>query len=328
MVFDEKFVDFDFNDFSNEAYLKFLDLANITDTKNRNQLLTNLNFLRENKLNYSGVLFFSKDVTKYLRNAIIQCVFYQGSSRNTILDKKEFSGDLVSNYFKIMEYIKSHLNTEYLILDANPRKEILELPENAIKEALINAIAHRDYFSNAPILVNIYKDKLEILNPIIMDSSLELQDLLKGSYPKNLFLFSNLERIDLVEKAGSGFIRIKKAMEQYKLPMLEISFSKRLFEVIFKRPDLQLNSYKKRVIEGKGYVPDDLEKDLENMTDNQRAIVVEIRKNKHITQKELSEIIRINEKNIRLNIKKLKENGIIERIGADKGGYWEVKEKI
>ena len=63
-----------------------------------------------------------------------------------------------------------------------------------------------------------------------------------------------IERIkNLVEKAGSGFLRIRKAMEKYELPMINIYFSKRLFEVTFQRPDLQINSYKRRVIDGKGF---------------------------------------------------------------------------
>jgi len=172
-------------------------------------MLINLGFMKDNKMNYSGVLLFTKEITKYLRNSNVICVLYQGDGRAHILDKKEFTSDLVSNYNSAMEFIKEKLNTEYIINDAGPRKEFLELPESAIKEALINAFAHRDYFSTSPILVNIYKNSLEIVNPVVFDDSLTLKDLLSGTYPRNLFLFSNLERIDLVEKAGSGFLRIR-----------------------------------------------------------------------------------------------------------------------
>ena len=164
-----------------------------------------------------------------------------------------------------------------------------------------------------------------IFNPIIMDLSLTVDDLMKGSYPHNMFLFSNLERIDLVEKAGSGFLRIKKAMGKYELPMANIYFSKRLFEVTFQRPDLQINSYKRRVIDGKGfeYARRDLQKDLIKLNKNQKIIVAEIQKDNFITQKELSKIVGITEKNVRNNIAKLKNLNIIKRVGPVKGGHWE-----
>lgn len=84
-----------------------------------------------------------------------------------------------------------------------------------------------------------------------MAASITIEDLMRGSYPRNLFLFSCLERIELVEKAGSGILRIRDGLKAYKLPMADISFSKRLFIITFLRPDLQKNSYKTRVIEGK-----------------------------------------------------------------------------
>jgi len=68
----------------------------------------------------------------------------------------------------------------------------------------------------------------------------------------------------------------------------------------------------------------DIQKDLQKLNVNQRKIIMEIIKNPYITQKELSKIIKINEKNVRNNIRKLKNSGILKRIGPDKGGHWEV----
>ena len=126
-----------------------------------------------------------------------------------------------------------------------------------------------------------------------------------------------------------GIERIKNLVEKYELPMVNIYFSKRLFEVTFQRPDLQINSYKRRVIDGKGFehIRKDLQKDLIKLNKNQKIIVAEMKKNNFITQKELSKIVGITEKNIRNNIAKLKNLNIIKRIGPAKGGHWEVIEK-
>ena len=68
------------------------------------------------------------------------------------------------------------------------------------------------------------------------------------------------------------------------------------------------------------------QKDLQNLTDNQKKILEIIRENPCVTQKELSEQIGINTKNIRNNIAKLKTAGLLTRIGPDKGGYWQINE--
>jgi len=199
----------------------------------------------------------------------------------------------------------------------------LELPEEALREALINSIVHRDYFSTAPILININIESVKFLNPVIMDLSLTVDDLMRGSYPHNMFLFSNLERIDLVEKAGSGFLRIKRAMEKYELPMANIYFSKRLFEVSFKRPDLQINSYRKRIIDGKGF--EYAENVPENVPENRLILIINIIKNNNrITISELSTRLSVNEKTIKRDLDKLKISGMVKRIGPAKGGRWEV----
>lgn len=133
-----------------------------------------------------------------------------------------------------------------------------------------------------------------------------------------------IERIkNLVEKAGSGFLRIKKAMEKYELPMLNIYFSKRLFEVTFQRPDLQINSYKRRVIDGKGFKY--AEKVPEKVPEKRLILIINIIKNNNrITISELSTRLSVNEKTIKRDLYKLKTSGTIKRIGPDKGGHWEV----
>ncbi len=110
-----------------------------------------------------------------------------------------------------MTYLQSHLNTEFIIR-GGPREEVLELPEEALREAVIKALAHRDYRSTAHVQINICQDRVEFVNGGGLVSGLNEEDLGTVSLPRNPMLFSLLHRMQLVEYIGTGFRRIREAM--------------------------------------------------------------------------------------------------------------------
>lgn len=99
-----------------------------------------------------------------------------------------------------------------------PRREHWQVPQPALKEALLNALQHRDYQdAGAPIMVELYCDRLLISN---LGGLVPLVDSHFGqaSYARNPSLFSLFQRMHLVERAGSGIGRIREAMTQAGLP--------------------------------------------------------------------------------------------------------------
>lgn len=92
----------------------------------------------------------------------VTCALFQGNTRTKVLDQSTFKGNIAENYQDAMSYLLSHLNTEYVIR-GGPREEILELPEEALREALLNAIGHRDYRSTSYIQVHIFQDRVETI---------------------------------------------------------------------------------------------------------------------------------------------------------------------
>jgi len=301
--------------FNDAAFEEFLNRAGITLTLSKERLLTNLGFLENNELNNAGVLFFCKDVSRFFPNADITCVLYQGDSKYKILDKKVFERDLISNYEDAVSYLKNKLNTEYII--KTEREEFLELPEDALREVIMNAIAHRDYFSPSHIQVDIYKNSVEISNPASYPSQITIDDLLSGSHPKNVFLFSMMQRADLVEKIGSGIKRINDAMKEYRLSLPVIEYKNIWFRIVFERPDLQKNSYQQRVV-GKRLV--------DGLVESQKEILELVHINPKISKNEMSEKIGISNTAIDKNIDALKKKGLLKRIGSAKGGHWEIIE--
>ncbi|MBI5880981.1 putative DNA binding domain-containing protein, partial [archaeon] len=148
LLFDEK-VNSKFNlesDFNQNSYDHFLKESGISPGLQKEDVLRNLELFDDGKMKNAGVLLFCNKVTHFFLNATITCALFEGDSKLNILDRKEFEGDLISNFEDAFIYVRSKLNTNYIINDKY-RVEKLELPKEAIREAILNAIAHRDYFS-------------------------------------------------------------------------------------------------------------------------------------------------------------------------------------
>ena len=315
ITFDEK-ANKEFNlekDFDENKFRDFLKLADITDNQKRETVLKNLGLLKNNYLVNAGVLMFCDRISKFFLQGKITCVLFEGTSSN-IIDKKEFDSDLISNYESAYNFLISKLNTKYII--KRERTEKLELPKNAIREALMNAFIHRDYFSNGHIQINIFIDRVEISSPGGLIKGLREKDLGKMSLSRNKLLFDLLSRTSYVEKAGTGIKRIRDSMKEYGL---NVKFeSTGFFTVTFER-------------EGVGGVKG-LEKGMiglgerlgERLGESQNKILNLISRDKFISIPKLSKELKISTTAVEKNIAVLKKKGLLKRVGGAKGGHWVV----
>jgi ATP-dependent DNA helicase RecG len=333
--FDEK-INKDFNllkDFDENKFKYFLKIAGISDVIKKEKVLENLGLLKDGYIRNAGVLLFCSKVTRFFLNATIGCFLYMGYDKYKILDKKEFDEDILTNYHNGIRYLKLHLNTEFII-KGGPREEKLELPEDALREAVLNAIAHRDYFSTANIHINIFKDRVEIINPGGLIGNLTIKDIYERSIPRNPLLFTLMERMELVEKAGSGLVRIEKAMRDYVLERPVIQADKNWFQITFKRPDLQESTFEDRIshkIKKKSprkrdsIAPENAPVNAPvKLTGLQERILKAIQQETNVTYDRLAKTLKKDRSTIRRNIQKLKQLDIIKRIGPDKSGHWQI----
>ncbi|WP_062397119.1 hypothetical protein [Methanogenium cariaci] len=126
--------------------------------------LRNLHLLHDDQMTQAGAWLLTEDITGISRSATVTCALFQGTDKVHILDRKEYTGDLYSIYGDCMAYLQSKLTTA-LIPHATGRDERLELPVEALREALVNSIVHRDYRSTANVQVYIFQDRVEIVTP-------------------------------------------------------------------------------------------------------------------------------------------------------------------
>ena len=303
----------DFNlskDFDEHKFKNFLGLAKIKSNTDEKQILKNLFLLDGKRMKNAGVLFFCYNITKFFISATISCVLYQGTNKTIILDKKEFDADIVSNYNNALVYTISKLNTNYII--GRERKEQLELPEKALREAIINAVVHRDYFSTGHIQIDIFLDRIEISNPGGLVKGLAEKDFGKVSLPRNPLIMDLMLRINKVEKIGSGIGRIKDSM---KLFGLDVKFeSTGFFTVILRR------------VSTPQVTPQDTPQ--VEFTELEKKMLLEIQTNSQISRNELAIRLGISSDTVKEYIEKLKSKNAVRRVGKTSAGHWEILGRI
>jgi ATP-dependent DNA helicase RecG len=265
-----------------------------------------------------GVLFFGKHPEKYFFQAVTRCVRFKGTDKVHIIDDKIYGGTVYQQYKQATEWLKDKMQVAYIMEGTGPRKEVWEIPLEVFKEAIINALSHRDYYEKgAKIMVEVYDDRVEICNPGGLLPAVANSFGTK-SMSRNPLIFGLFTRMNLVEQVGSGIPRMRNLMLAASLP--EPVYNKEgFFTIKFLRSPEEKNDSNRNK---------DTEKVTEKVTENQRLILQNISENPYITSFELSSKVGISDNKVRINIAKLKSRGILERIGADKGGYWKIIERL
>ncbi|MBU0460056.1 MAG: putative DNA binding domain-containing protein [Nanoarchaeota archaeon] len=299
------------NDVNEKVLKSFIERANTVKRinfkfTNVKAILNKLELLKEDKLLKAGeVLFCDKNPLE------VQAAVFAGTDKLTFLDIKQFKGNIFDLLEQSESYIKEHINWR-AELNERVRKEIPEIPVRAITEALVNSLCHRDYENRKGNEVAIFKDRIEIYNPGLFPDGYDPKDFFKGterSILRNPLIANTLYLSKDIERWGSGIKRIHDACKEEDVKV-EFKKLKSGFLVIFYRKAEGPKRVLKEVLKG--------------LTENQEKIISEVRKNPKITSEDLAKIVGISSRKIRDNMKKLKEEGLIKRVGGRKEGYWEV----
>lgn len=263
-----------------------------------------------------AVLFFGQQPEAFFEKAVVRCVAFQGTNKRYIVDDKVYGGNLYAQYTQAMQWLRGKLNVRYDIegQGSGPRKEIWEIPETALKEVIINSLSHRDYYEKGAVtMVEFYDDRVEVSNPGGLVSAVPESEFGRRSHSRNPLIFGLFSRMHLVEQVGSGIGRIRELMEAAGLP--EPVFHKQgIFTVTMQRP-------------GKTSEKPSAEPSEKPSEKTSEKILRLIGENNQITIEQLSEQLGRSTRAVEMQIKTLKDRNLLERIGPDKGGYWQLVDK-
>lgn len=156
-----------------------------------------------------GIMLFGKDPQKYLSEAFVICTHFKGISGREALATRDITGQLFGQYEKTLAFVVSQLNRSFIIKGASQRTEELEIPEEALREVILNAIIHRNYQINAPIKVSIYDDRIEVFSPGNFPGPLLPHQLEMGlTFIRNRVIARVFREAGYIEKLGSGFLTL------------------------------------------------------------------------------------------------------------------------
>jgi len=171
----------------------------------------------------SAILMFGKEPQKFFPNSYINIIRFEGDNRGgRIFERMEIKGTLDSMLSRSLFYLKQFMTTESKIEpDTLLRVDIKEYPEIALREAIANAIIHREYqdLNSPPIDLYMFDDRIEISNFGGLPGGLKLTDLGTGKrYLRNPNLATFMYEKRWIEKAGTGIIRIYHEMNRNESP--------------------------------------------------------------------------------------------------------------
>ncbi len=162
------------------------------------------------------------DVDGYYTNAalllsdqcghIIRCAVYEGTGKNKFKTRKECSRSILKQMDDAYSFLSLNNNLR-ATFDGLRRIDHADYPEEAMREALVNAVVHRDYDYSGSIIINIYDDRMEFISLGGLVKGLTLADIRGGvSQPRNAVIANVFYRLELIESYGTG---IQKIMESY-----------------------------------------------------------------------------------------------------------------
>ncbi|WP_419661908.1 putative ATP-dependent DNA helicase [Desulfosarcina variabilis str. Montpellier] len=299
---------------------RFIETANTTGRVNLgDDLLTNLTKLKliqNGKPTLAAMLLFGNHgYTLHLGRF---------KAADTIIDDLLIKAPLITALDEAMIFIKKHINLSYDFDGSLQRKERWQYPLEGLRELLLNAVVHRDYKNTSDIVIKIFDDRILFTSPGRIYGNLTIADLQRDDYVssiRNKLLAEAFYLMGEIEKYGTGFIRIRQWLKEYPDVGYEISEMGDFFRIqVFQTTGSDLRNDLKNK-------PGDLKNDLINqltLPDSQKRILLAVLENRFVTQQQLSEQIGITPKNIRNNMEKLRQRGLLERVGPLKGGHWKV----
>ncbi|MFH1287589.1 MAG: ATP-binding protein [bacterium] len=263
----------------------------------------------------AALLFFGKDPTEYISHHEIRIARFKGTSRLAMIDSQEIKGSIYKMLNEVENFFKRNTRLANKIVEFK-RVDIPEYPFEAIREAVINAIAHRDYTRmGAPIMVSIFDDHVEVRNPGGLLPGLNIKKL-EGNHATRNEKICNIfhETMDM-ERFGTGIGKMKKLMKEHGLSAPGISEEGDFFVIKFYGPG-------ENILDLVPSIPEYRQTDLKKLGLNERqieALRLMVNEKRFITNELYQAINKVSRRTALRDLRGLVKSGQVKAEGIGKG---------
>lgn len=279
-------------------------------------LLEKLHLTNGDYLTNAAMLLFAKDPEKYQLGAFIKLGYFENNA--DLLYQDEIHGSILEQVDKALEVIYLKYMRAKIRYEGVQRIERYFVPEEALREALLNAICHKQYQSGIPIQISVYEDRLYVANVGSLPENWTIENLMEkhASVPYNPNIASVFYLAGFIESWGRGVEKICDALKADNLPMPEYTVHPGDIMIKFTGPEDRIVRVTDKVTNGV----------TDNVTDRERQLLKFIIEDPGYTMLQLAEKMTVSRKTVAGYLKSLKEKGIIKRVGTTRSGHWEINE--
>ncbi len=290
------------------------------------QLLDNLNLLDGKILKKAGVLLFHHNPEKWIPRAFIKIGYFESDSELCYQD--EVHGPLIIQAMQTVDLIYTKYLKAAISYKEITRIETYPFSKEAIREAVFNAIIHKNYATLVPIQISVYKDKLYIANDCIFPEDWTVEDILEKhkSRPYNPLIASTFFRAGFVESWGRGIEKINEACKVAGSPVPDFKIKKEDFMIKFFLNEISKEKDNEGISEGinEGINEGISEGINEGISEGIKSVLNVIKDNPGIKARAISTILDNRSiKTIERQLSTLIKRQLVEYKGSKKvGGYY------
>jgi len=268
----------------------------------RDKALAHLNLLDNGRPNHAAVLLFGKEPQRFLVTSEVKCLHFHGTKvQKPIPSYQIYKGTVFELVDQALDFVLSKISRRVGTRAHSVQAPVeYELPLEAVREAIVNAVAHRDYTSNASVQVILFADRLEVWNPGELPPPLT-PDLLRQphpSIPRNPLIAEPLYLARYIEKAGSGTLDIIERCKSAALP----------------EPDFEQRAGQWVVTLWRDWLTDEVMAKA-GLGDRQMRAVAHVKSKGRISTSEYRDLVEVSESTALRELRQLTKLGILEKVG-------------
>ena len=272
-------------------------------------VLTELGLLDKNRLLHAALMLFGKKPQRFCPAAVVKCSNYHGTAVTRPIPSQQVLGNtLFEQADAAADFVLSRLDrTIGDREETTAAEEKLEIPKEAIREIIVNAVVHRDYDSNASVQIDVFADRVEIMNPGGLPDELTVDDLFKEhlSVPVNPFLARPFYLAGYINQLGYGTRNVVKWCRKAGLPDPKFDPAENRFRVTIWR----------------NWLTDDRMKGL-NLNERQVKAVQFLKSDLRITNTEYQKLTGVSRATAKRDLDEMVKLGLLKLEGAGRSAHY------